>query len=632
MSETKTKRVEDSGNIADTYGWDTAFAINFSNANMAMTDNWSKVNPKAKNFNYTATDDPSYQITGVFSPWQLTLGGDGKNVRMQCAIESGTYKAAGQTYDFAGKNTSVIIEVGMEWVPGPDQFFFVVSGIDVSAITTGLDVLTITSELKADFKAKGVTLADNATVHLKQKGLEWVILSGTDYYYIFDLKDKDNDSFLNIYKFEKNFANNLDAMAKAVSESEPAVNIISIANDPATGIAAAVLSQLFSSWFNENIAEFNHVFAILDLSLEVDKNDKWKWIKPTSTSYAVTDEGTMESSIFGVLTMTENRDTAENHQVSPYAIPTGQDAGFLISGQRFIENMMREGASTVFNGEALTSFDITNDGLTVQNNKELTWGNFEITDSKKVTIKIPAKQFKMTLSHSQVEIEFINLNYAYSSDYNVHVNYTEYVQLKLKEVTDSNGTKKKIFWFDEVSKNMTVNVTKTDAMITREIVMGAVVAVLSMVALAGPIVEGLTAGAEVVEGVGAGAAEISEDVFEAAEAADPIANAEEDAEAGVAAGEDVAQPGKWQSIKNAFRTPKWKFVGGLAAAAGLIDGGAEIIGALIEKAAKDEWDDVKGFDEFSNMCIAPYAWPGVTSFDLGTSCLSGSLQIGLKTT
>jgi hypothetical protein len=434
------------------------------------------------------------------------------------------------------------------------------------------------------------------------------------------------------------------------------------------------------------------VFASLDLSPIISKSDKFAWLKPTSTSYAVTDEGTLDSSVFGVLTMAMNRQSANNHQVSPYAIPSGSDAGFLISGPVFMQYMLLAGAQLIFNGASADAFLIENDGLTVRNTKDLVWGKFMMDNKKKGSVRndgfsaqldkkqlstqligaledigvfvggytvevttagsqwllshggdeyilglngsdidayeatvvnIAKGQFTMTLNHTYVEIQFIDLLYSYSSDFDVHVNYTEQVQLSLKE---QNG--KKIFWFDQILKNQVVSVTRTQSAITRQIVEGAVTAALSLVALAGPIIEGLSAGAEIgavtEEG---GSAVITAETFAEVEASNPLAAEQDLANSGALASEQAG--GRLTNIKNAFATPKWKFVGSMAALAGAVVGIDQAVSAIIESAAKNEWENVPGFDDFANFAIEPYTFPSVPGFTLKSSSLAGSLQIGL---
>ena len=684
------------GKNADTYNWDTAFALNFTHANQAVTNGWAKVSDGAKNLVQAADDDPSYNVKAVLGPWQLTVGGDGKNIRMACPVASGVYNAGSKVIDFDQAKCRVVIEIGMQWVPGPGQFSFVLSGTsEVGPIKAALDKNTLSDGLKAAFTAHQHPLSSAATALVQLAGEEWLITDGTANYYVFHSIDKYKDEFLNVYQFEKDWSANLKALAQAASEDEPAVSIITIVNNPATGIAADVLPQLLSTWFNVNIAEFNYVFASLDLSPIVSQSDKYAWMKPTATSYAVTDGGTLDTGIFGVLTMALAHAPGTNHQVSPNAIPDGSDAGFLISGPMFMQNMLLAGAANIFNGAPASSFIIDNDGLTVRNTTDLVWGKFMMDDKKRgsvandgysgqldagqlsddlsqalaglgvyvqgypvsvttkgsqwllsqgsseyilnlngsdidayeaTVVSIAKGQFTMSLVESYVEIQFIDLLYSYSSDFDVHINYTEQVQLTLQELGG-----KQIFWFNQILKNLVVNVTKTKSAITREIVEGAVLAAISLLAIAGPIIEGLRAGAQIGEITeDGGAAVIDAEAFADAEAAAPEAAAQDAEEAAGSAAEEST--GRLTNIKNAFATPKWKFVATLAALAGAIAGGDQAISAIIEAAAKSDWENVPGFDDFANLAITPYTWPDVSGFALHSAALAGSLQVGLKVT
>jgi hypothetical protein len=682
------------GNNADTYGWDTAFAINFINANAAVTAAWPSVSSGAKNMSVAASDDPSFNISATLGPWQLTLGGDGKNVRMAVPIVSGTYNAGATKIPFDGKNCEVVIEIGMQWVPDPDQFSFVISDATVDPIVTALNNNQISSDLQAAFTAHQKPLSSGATALVQMAGEEWLITDGSTYFYIFHSTDKFNNEFLNVYQFEKAWANNLKVLAQAASQDEPAVSVITIVNNPTKGIAADVFQALLSDWFNTNIGEFDHVFSTLDLSPIVSSSDKFAWMKPTATSYAVTDQGTMDSSVFGVLTMALSDPPSANHQVSPYAIPSGADGGFLISGPMFLQQMMLAGARLIFNNAPANSFTIDSDGLEVRNTADLVWGKFMLDNKKQgsiaaspysgqldnsqisddlvmalqdigvpvdsgwsvqvqskgsqwllsqgkdeyilnlngsnidvyeaTVVSIAKGQFTMSLVNTYVQIQFTDLAYSYSSDFDVHVNYTEQVQLNLQP---QDG--KQIFWFDQVMKNLVVSVTKTQSAITREIVEGAVTAALSLIAIAGPIIEGLSAGAEIGEVTEEGGeAVIDAETFAEVEEANPEA-AEEDAEATASNAADTSG-GKLSNIKAAFGTPKWKFVASLAALAGAVAGADTAIDAIIENAAKNQWQHVPGFDDFANFAIAPYSWPNVSGWKLNSATLAGSLQIGLK--
>lgn len=684
------------GSEADTYGWDTAFAIRFGNANKAVVQGWPNVDDGAKNVDVAAEDDPDYHVDGVLGPWQLIVGGDGKNVRLSCPFVSGSYTAGSKTYDLGAAKTAVHIEIGMDWVPNPDQFFFVVDGTRATDIRAALDRSTVDAKLREAFTAAGHTLGQDAGVTLITAGKEWLVTADKDNFSIFGAKDKFNEEYLNVYQFQSSLDADLTALTNSANADDSPVTVITIVNNPTKGIAADVLEPLLSDWFNTHIAQFNHVFAALDLSPVVSKTDKYAWLKPTSTSYAVTDEGTLDNSVFGVLTMALGRKKANNHQVSAFAIPAGSDAGYLISGPNFTQYMLLAGSQAIFNNAPADAFLIENDGLTVRNTKDLVWGKFMMDDKKtgsipkaswpalldqkklsvelvqalnrisvhvgtssKVEVTVAGSQwllstegkrdeyilnlvdqnieayeatvvtidkgkYTMTLEHTFVQIQFTDLNYSYSDSFDVHIDYTEQVQLKLK---DAAG--KKIFWFDQIMKSQVVSVTRTQEAITRQIVEGAVTAALSLVALAGPVIEGLSAGSRVGEITAEGGeAFIGAETFERVAADNPIAT-ENDL---LLSGENAASQagGKLSNIKAAFETPKWKFVGTLAALAGAVTGLDQAISAIIEAAAKKQWEDVPGFDEFAQFAIAPYTFPSVSSFTLDSAQLAGSLQIGLS--
>ncbi|SFG63181.1 P-47 protein [Desulfotomaculum arcticum] len=696
-------------NDADTYGWDTVFSIRFNDANTAIADNWSSVSDKVKNFSQAASDAPSYNAKGILGPWQLTVGGDGKNIRMVCPFIEGTYEAGGTRYNL--KDYKVVIEVGMEWVPDPDQFAFTVAGNDkVNQIVSALDKSTISQILKDEFAAQQNQLSDSATVTVIKNNLEWMIADGKSNYYIFFNIDKYQDQFLHIYMFEDAWRNNLKFLQDEVSKEQPAVVIVTIENNKTSGIAAAVLPELMSEWFNANIGDFNYVFSVLDLSPQLSKSDKYHWIKPTSTSYAVTDNGTLDNSVFGVLTMTQNRTAASNHQVSNNAIPMGTgsnsaNAGFLINGTVFLQNMMLSGARAIFCDAEENDFTVTNDGLTIQNNAKLTWGRFkkddspvrsisakftadldagnltsdlqyafghwesmgeqavfigidvsgyaiEVTEKGKswflskgesspeyllekdgeninaytaLVVTIEKNQFKMSLIHSYLELEFIDLKYPESWEYDVHINFTEQVQLSLKEIDG-----RQIFWYDQIARNMTVNVTKTKAAVTVGIVEDVIMTVLGLAAVAAPLIDGLRgaiAVGEVTED--AGSAMVTARGFqEAYRLVEDDWVLLDEVDAGTSAARQVR--GGWTGFKNAFTATRWKVLGGIAGAVGAIVGGEQLIYEIIENCAKGDWEKVPAFDEFANEVVVPYNWPGVSGYDLKCSWLASSLQIGLK--
>ncbi|MCO7565059.1 TULIP family P47-like protein [Pseudomonas sp. S 311-6] len=700
---------------ADTYDWDTVVALHFDTTNTALTDNWGSVDSRAKTLTQAASDDPSYQIQASLDPWQLTIGGDGKNINMSVPIASGVYQAGANSYPLDGLGMSAIIQINMDWIPDPDQKSFVINS-GVAAIVADLDNDIVDAALIADFAANGVTITSESKLSTVHQGAAWLIAAADNtFYYLFFSQDKDQNQFLSVYQYTKSFATQLRALSKEAGAT-PAVVVMNVLNPPNAGsIGNAVLPELLSEWFNSNISYFNFVFSVIDLTPQLDQSPSYTWIDPTATSYAVIDEQTMTSSVMGVLTMVQNNRPGANHQVSPNAIPTGSDAnganvGLLISGQNFMKNMMLGGAKILFDDASDEDFSIFNDGLSIQNVNALTYGYFKMEDDPDATtadngysaeldsgslpqglvdafkhsdgeggyyynpdlrgdtvkvnvagsqwflsgngseyivdlndgqlefytatqVTIAAGQFEMNLEHSFLEIKFIDLTYSQSWQYDVHINYTEQVNLGLKTVTTSTGATKQIFNFTQSVRNMTVDVTKTQAEITFEIVMGAVTASLALVAVLGPIVDGLASAAEVtVESVEEGSAVINETTF-----VEELSGSDEAEEQNLANEKDALANGAEQTagrmtrIKNAFNSTRWKVFGGITGAVAAASGIEIAVSAIMAAVYNNEWDNVPGFDEFANDAIEPYTFPGVTGYDLTSAWLADSLQIGLKT-
>ena len=700
---------------ADTYNWDTVVALHYDVTNKAITDNWSSVDSRVKSISQAASDEPDYKVDAILDPWLVATGGDGKNINMCVPVTDGTYKAGSNSYQLKDLGMQVIIQLNLDWVPDPNQKSFVINS-GVSDIVADLDKGKIDQALIDDFAANDVTITtDSSLVTVKPNDAWNVEATSGKFYYMFFSEDKDQNKFLSVYEYSTAFKNHLKALSKEAGET-PAVVVMNIINPPDAGtIGNAVLPELLSEWFNTNISYFNFIFAVIDLSPQLAKAPNYTWINPTTTSYAVTDEQTLQSSIMGVLTMVQNNTPGANHQVSPNAIPTGEDAhgadaGMLISGKNFMKNMMLGGAKILFDDAPEDGFTIFNDGLSIKNNKKLTYGYFKMEDDPdataddkgysteldkgnlpkglvdafkqygseggyyynpdlrddkvKVNVKgsqwflsgnrseyivdlnngklefysatqvtIAANQFEMNLEHSFLEIKFIDLTYHQSWQYDIHINYTEQVELGLKTVKNSDGSSKQVFNFNQSVRNMTVNVTKTKADITFEIVMGAITATLALVAVLGPVVDGLASGAEVGEITAEeGTALVEEGTFVSELSGSEEAEEENVANETEALANGAEQAaGKMTRIKNAFNSTRWKVFGGITAAIGAAYGVDMAVEAIMEAVYKHEWDNVPGFDEFANDAIKPYTFPGVQGYDLKSAWLADSLQIGLKT-
>ncbi len=114
--------VSDSGLKADTYGWDTVFAIRADDVNASI----KRLATSPTTFSGSTTDPATHksvQVSGGFSDWHITLGGSGKLLNMRTPVTSlvasGT-TAGGQPLTFTFGPGSFEIQVELEYVPHTD--------------------------------------------------------------------------------------------------------------------------------------------------------------------------------------------------------------------------------------------------------------------------------------------------------------------------------------------------------------------------------------------------------------------------------------------------------------------------------------------------------------------------------
>ena len=99
-------------NGTSTHGWDTVYAVRFSDLNKTIISH--KTSPTA--FEQVINDPDEgeeYRVSGQFGDWQLTVGGDGKNVYLAVPILKSTL-VTNRTYDCS--LITLTIEVNLAWV------------------------------------------------------------------------------------------------------------------------------------------------------------------------------------------------------------------------------------------------------------------------------------------------------------------------------------------------------------------------------------------------------------------------------------------------------------------------------------------------------------------------------------
>ncbi|NRQ36889.1 TULIP family P47-like protein [Nonomuraea sp. NN258] len=133
--------------------------------------------------------------------------------------------------------------------------------------------------------------------------------------------------------------------------SQPALVMISLQLTPTPQVVAgAVITLLLTDWGTANLADFAHVFAVVDLNRMVDQG-QWGFVTPSYTSYAYLDGDALADSVLAVLCMTGSRSGDQlPEQVNQAAIPSGSVAGFVISQARMLDDLVRPAITQAYPG------------------------------------------------------------------------------------------------------------------------------------------------------------------------------------------------------------------------------------------------------------------------------------------
>lgn len=428
--------------------------------------------------------------------------------------------------------------------------------------------------------------------------------------------------------------------------NSPIVSIVNMAVHPAT--LAPVVQSALQTWLLAHLQQFNHVFSAVDLGAEADKAG-FQWLKPTKLGYAVNTEGATDPKnyVFGVLAMTESRPGVRlDHQISPNIIPTGADAGFLISQERFLSKLLLPGMAVLFKGATAADFTLGPDGTLVQNKNALNFRTFKLEDGSKIDgATVDAQKFSLVARATSLVMTFNDLHFPWTPKgsivphgFVVHLTYSAESVLFL----DANHHLQMCTVGSRAQKTgptLNVVVTKTTAEKWTEIAVGLVEGIV--LAVVGAMIGGAL-GPEVDEAA-EGAEQAAQDSVEDTAGGDPLDfdsgfegdneddnlsenNSEEDGEASKL----LEEPNRLEKLKGFFKRNWRKMLG--ATIGSITAVGLGVLPQILEAYAENNLADMPTLDEFADESIKTTTWPGATGTTLLTAGLNGSLQLGIQIT
>ncbi len=114
-------------------------------------------------------------------------------------------------------------------------------------------------------------------------------------------------------------------------------------------VETSMVNGFLQAYLDQNFDQILQTFAVINLNNHLE-DDGYGWVAPTISSYAFYGNTAVpDSSFLAVLVLTGDEEDAEarlnklTQEVSAGAIPIGSDAGFLISAELFMENMLLPG-------------------------------------------------------------------------------------------------------------------------------------------------------------------------------------------------------------------------------------------------------------------------------------------------
>ncbi|MGE0143691.1 MAG: TULIP family P47-like protein [Planctomycetota bacterium] len=240
------------------------------------------------------------------------------------------------------------------------------------------------------------------------------------------------------------------------SQTDPVVSVVDLKmpSDPGL-LPKALISGLLSAWLNQNLDTFTHVFNTVTLNRIVDKK-QFAWLAPTHTGYAFSSGPTDDSSILGVLCMTQGR-TDDNiaAQLSPNAIPAGARAGFLISPQRFLEEMVLPALPKAFPGSSAADFGMTAKKDAVVNLAKV---SMKPVEHMGITYRPVIQSLRISVEGEEIVVSSVTRTDIALGTYS-EVTVTSFQRLKVADKPDGTQT----LIYEETRPAIKDHVTKTTA-------------------------------------------------------------------------------------------------------------------------------------------------------------------------
>lgn len=382
-----------------------------------------------------------------------------------------------------------------------------------------------------------------------------------------------------------------------------------------------ILPLLFAKWFKSNLNTFTQIFSVILIGLKTQDSD-FQWLYPSAYSYAANSSLNGETTGFGVLTLIDGKtETGQLQQSVDIAAlrlvkEFGGNLALVVSKTMFVKHILLKAAVSLIKSSKESDFTISDSGLSLTNNRDLLWQDFESDDGKYISPIIPKESFILNLQSDFIHITIIGAHYRPQMGVTVFMGVEQAFRYKVEK----NAKGEPVFVPDESGLGDAVvscSVKLDDWLNALKITMGIITSIASVFALGTTVAGALAARAN---GTIILAEAESMTMFEmGVNGAEAVITPME----GVAIAQRIASgiisnPTMFNAIK----------IGSIvtAATSGIVWSAITISEAVYN----NKFDDVPSFHHFANKITGTSIWPNMSDIELKSASLADSFVIGLE--
>jgi len=477
--------------------------------------------------------------------------------------------------------------------------------------------------------------ASGAKVNIRCEITEGTVLYGDSTY---DLNGSDGNSFVEIELSLKGISVEPEKWASGddvVVDSTRCYQLMAdtdstviIADYAFTGIGSRLLllllPELMKEWFNSNISAFKQIFSVILTGLEAGNSD-FQWLYPSAYSYAVNSSIDGSTTGFGVLTLIDGKADTDGLQQSVdiqalNLVKTfGANLALVVSKAMFVKHMLLKAAVSVVKGASENDFTISDTGLSLTNNREMTWQDFDDGNGNTFSPTLPANSFILDLQSDFIHLSIMGAHYRPKTGVTAYMSVEQNFRYKVEK----NASGQPVFVPDErglgdaqVSCSCKFDSWVNTLEITLDIIAG----------LAGLFSLGTTMAGWLVARASATVAEVAAEemtVFS-------LEGFDEALEEGVVTQEEVAAEAADVIAGTTSRAPTLFNVAKVSTALTMVLTVAALTPEIMKKIYNADYSDVPSFHDFARSITGTSVWPNIKNTELKSASLADSFVIGLE--